>query len=165
MAEAVPVVIFKSSQDREIIAAAGFFCNGCLVGRPSSESSPDARYCRQCYDFLGKEAELLPPCKGPAWVPKEGGKPRRQKHDKGNTTQYSRCEVFAHAAITADNDFGKKLPNKNGRPLLNLPVDKILRLAGGGTGVPEILKVLDSDGVRVSRRTIYSILSGQRALV
>ena len=47
-----------------------FFCNTCLTDRSTDVLSPDPRYCQGCYDFLLKEAELLPQSKRPKWIPK-----------------------------------------------------------------------------------------------
>lgn len=47
---------FDAKRDSSIINAGGFFCSGCLVGKPQSEASPDPRYCQVCYQFLLKDA-------------------------------------------------------------------------------------------------------------
>jgi len=49
------VSIFSCERDREIIAAGGFFCIGCLIGKPASEQSSNPRYCQSCREFLLKE--------------------------------------------------------------------------------------------------------------
>ncbi len=64
------VEYFSIKQDREIINAGGFFCHACLASKPATEASPDPRYCQVCYDFLTKEAEMLPENKHPKWIPK-----------------------------------------------------------------------------------------------
>jgi len=48
-------VIFSTARDSEIITAGGFMCHACLVGKPSSEQSPNAKYCQPCYDLLSQE--------------------------------------------------------------------------------------------------------------
>lgn len=53
-----------------IINNGGFWCLGCLTGKPAAEISPDPRYCQGCYDFLKKESLLLHPKSRPAWIPK-----------------------------------------------------------------------------------------------
>ena len=50
--------------------AGSFFCEACLIGKPTSEASPDPRYCQDCYDFLTEEAKLLSGTRRPKWVPK-----------------------------------------------------------------------------------------------
>jgi len=47
-----------------------FWCHACLEDRPTTEQSPDLRYCRQCNDFLIKEVELLSSSGEQAWAPK-----------------------------------------------------------------------------------------------
>ena len=48
----------------------GFFCQACLVDKPLDDISPDSRYCLMCFEFLTKEAELVPASRGkPPWVP------------------------------------------------------------------------------------------------
>jgi hypothetical protein len=47
-----------------------FFCHACVMDKPVTEASPDSRYCQGCYDFLLKEAELLPVNKRSGWIPK-----------------------------------------------------------------------------------------------
>ncbi len=49
-----------------------FWCHACLDDKLASEASPDPRYCQDCYDFLLKEAEMLPEGKRPAWIPQKG---------------------------------------------------------------------------------------------
>ena len=61
---------FDVKHNREIEKAGGFWCHACLVSHPATEQSPDPRYCQGCYDFLHKEAEMLPRNKRPAWIPK-----------------------------------------------------------------------------------------------
>lgn len=64
---------FSVITDKTIIETGGFFCKACLVGKPAGEKSPNPRYCQDCYDFLLKEAELLPPkTKKPIWEPVPG---------------------------------------------------------------------------------------------
>jgi hypothetical protein len=55
--------------DLETINSGGFWCYGCLVGKPAHDISPDSRYCFGCYDFLLAEARLLDSHTRKAWVP------------------------------------------------------------------------------------------------
>ncbi len=55
----MPSGYFSTKRDTEIVAAGGFWCFACLVGKPAVERSPDPRYCQSCYEFLSKEAETL----------------------------------------------------------------------------------------------------------
>lgn len=59
---------FDIKRDIAIEKAGGIFCHGCLSGR--TDRSADPRYCQRCFEFLRKEAELLPPGKRPRWTPK-----------------------------------------------------------------------------------------------
>ena len=52
------------------MASIDFYCHACLMDKPANEQSPDPRYCQGCFDFLTKEAELLPGGKRPSWKPK-----------------------------------------------------------------------------------------------
>lgn len=47
---------FDSKRDRAVIEAGGFFCYACLVGKPTTEASPDPRYCHECYELRQKES-------------------------------------------------------------------------------------------------------------
>ena len=61
---------FSIKRDMETVRAGGFFCQGCLVGKPLDDQSSDPRYCLSCYEFLLDEAVLLSPNRGkPSWVP------------------------------------------------------------------------------------------------
>jgi hypothetical protein len=51
-----------------------FFCQACLVGKPLDDSSPDPRYCQECYDFLLREAEISSGHIRSSWIPKESKK-------------------------------------------------------------------------------------------
>lgn len=46
----------------------GFFCRACLREREPKQTSPDPRYCVECYDFLTKEARGSVNSRG-QWVP------------------------------------------------------------------------------------------------
>ena len=61
---------FNIKRDNQIVAAGGFFCLSCLVGRTIEEISPDPWYCKGCFEYLSEEATLLSPSRGKqAWVP------------------------------------------------------------------------------------------------
>jgi hypothetical protein len=67
---------FDIKRDLEIIAAGGFWCKACCVGRPAAERSPDERYCQGCYEYLLAEADILIESgskRRPAWIPKDTG--------------------------------------------------------------------------------------------
>jgi len=64
---------FSIKRDMAIVRAGGFFCQGCLVGKPMDDKSPDLRYCLSCYEFLTEEyrvKELMSPGRAkPRWAP------------------------------------------------------------------------------------------------
>lgn len=84
---------FDIKRDPEIEKAGGFFCEGCLVGKPAVEQSPDPRYCQGCYDFLLDEATLLPAGKRPKWVPKSLKPEKQQKPQQAPKMQYQVSRV------------------------------------------------------------------------
>lgn len=50
--------LFDSKRDREIIDQGGFFCLGCLVGKPADDRSrEDQNYCQSCYDLLNADKQ------------------------------------------------------------------------------------------------------------
>lgn len=55
---------FDIQRDHEIIAAGGFLCGACLVGKPANAQSSDPQYCQDCYDVLHNDelplAEIVP---------------------------------------------------------------------------------------------------------
>lgn len=61
---------FSIRRDSETVTIGGFVCQGCLVGKPISEQSPDSRYCEDCYKFLLNEAKFILGSKRPKWLPK-----------------------------------------------------------------------------------------------
>lgn len=69
----MPEGYFSIVRDNEIVAAGGFFCRACCVGKPAVEQSPDTRYCQGCYDFLMAEAKMLEETgrKAGSWKPKK----------------------------------------------------------------------------------------------
>lgn len=73
---------FDIVRDLEIVNAGGFFCKACCVGKPTTEQSPDPRYCQGCYDYLLKEAEYLSAGKKPGWVPRQDAASRQPEPEK-----------------------------------------------------------------------------------
>ena len=64
---------FDIKCDGETIAAGGFWCSGCLTGKPAIEQSDDPRYCHFCFKNLLNESALLPASRGkPGWIPSPG---------------------------------------------------------------------------------------------
>lgn len=161
----------SSKHDREIIDAGGFYCAACLVDKPLDDRSPDPRYCLGCYEFLLSEATQLPPKKRPVWIPriktlKKKAKPVLIKKcaktpKKKHPPKIPPAIVFAQP--DSDSRGAGGIPG--GRPGAVLPVGKIIQWADQDMKVPDILKKLESQGIKVSRRTIYNILAGQRVLI
>lgn len=63
--KAYPMV--KVVSDRFVEPGAAFMCRACLRERPASHTSPDPRYCRECYSFLNEEVSVG--AKTGKWVP------------------------------------------------------------------------------------------------
>lgn len=155
---------FSTERDREIEKAGGFWCHTCLVSHLAREQSPDPRYCMGCYEFLLKEAEMLPSTKRPAWLPKP---------QKAGEKQYQVSEDVVSIMSTLE---GKKFevdiihpPGatravvKRGPKHRQLPEDLIRQLASEGMGSKMIVARLKAEhGIIVSYKTIQRILSGER---
>jgi hypothetical protein len=158
---------FDVKRDIEIEKSGGFWCHACLVSHPATEQSPDPRYCEGCYEFLLKEAEMLPASKCPAWIPKP------QKPEKAGEKQYQVSEDVVSIMSTLE---GKKFevdiihpPGatravvKRGPKHRQLPEDLIRQLASEGMGSKVIAARLKAEhGIIVSYKTIQRILSGER---
>ena len=159
---------------RPELAKAGthFFCHACLVHRPVDDRSPDERYCQQCFEFLSDEmaAAKKNNQKQAAWWPKITAEKQPQE------TAPEKC---AKNAVEIANN--KTLPTRlfaqpdnepetpdgglKGRPVMSLPMEKILAMFASGEKVPDIKKQLEAEGIKVSRRSLYYIKAGQRVLV
>jgi len=64
------MTLFDTNRDKEEVEQGGFWCYGCLIGKPANEQSDDPRYCHGCFKFLVDEAVLLPEKqKKLGWVP------------------------------------------------------------------------------------------------
>lgn len=137
-----------------------FLCLACLVHKPKDDRSEDSRYCQSCFDFLideVKASDTRDVLRKSRWMPKKDADKRRAKTIRQGIPL---TQVFAQP--NSDN----KKPNaiSGGRPAKDLPVEKINTMSDSGMKVPEILRQLKADGVEISKRTIYSILAGQRAV-
>jgi hypothetical protein len=73
-----------------------FFCYTHLNNLPLSEQSPDKRYCRECFDFLNNEWQLMRDVKKswskPEWVPvisSEGDSTAREAANRSVTEAIS----------------------------------------------------------------------------
>ena len=145
---------FSIKRDREIINAGGFFCHACLDSKPATKASPDPRYCQVCYDFLTKEAEMLPENKRPKWIPKP------QRALRACEKQYHIPQVGGGIMSTLES---KKDDGKRGRKKLTLPVETILEMSKQGLGSKAIATLLRAEqGVDVSYKTIQRTLADER---
>ena len=157
---------FNSKNDKEMVENGGFFCHACLIGKLSLEQSPDPRYCQGCYEFLLKEAEMLPASKRLAWIPKP------QKPEKADKSQYQVSQGAGIMSTLAGEKSGvDTIPpsdttntrGKRGPKYRTLPVDLIIQFAGEGMGSKTIAARLRSErGIEVSYKTIQRVLSGER---
>ena len=158
---------FDVERDIEIEKAGGFWCHGCLMGKPAIEQSPDDRHCQSCYEFLLKEVDMLPQGKRPAWIPKPGKskiehkKPIPVSQDvvlNMSTLESKYFEVDIIQPPGATRTSVKRGPKH--RPL---PEGLINLLAGEGLGSKAIAASLKAEfGITVSYKTIQRILSGER---
>lgn len=132
--------------------AGGIFCHACLTGR--TDLSPDSRYCMRCFNFLQKEAELLPPGRYPKWVPVApvgNTEPRTATQRRGQNSAPSQNTPTVKKGVLSTS-------LANGRPHLDLPEDKIRELAATGLGPKGIAAILCDRGIMVSSRTIKRML-------
>lgn len=135
-----------------------FFCHACLEDRPATDASPDPRYCKDCYNFLLKEAESLGPGKHPAWVPKA---PDRKRHYK-NAIKVSEVGVGILSTLgRRKNGEGRIKPQtcRRGRKKVSLPGDFINQLFEEGLGAKAITTRLKVEReIRVSYKTVQRAL-------
>ena len=147
-----------------------FFCHACLEDKNEQELSPDSRYCQWCYDFLLKEAEILPSNKCPAWIPKPQRSPVEAKNKPRSQYQVSRVgygimSPLEHQKSVVDiirPAVTSRASGKRGPKHRQLPEDLIWRLAGEGYGSKAIATRLKEQGIKVSYKTIQRVLSGER---
>lgn len=132
---------FSSAKDKAIIQSGGFFCKGCLIGKPAVELSPEPAYCLGCHDFLKNEKNC------------------GQKTDKtgvgvsdGDLEGNKRAKVVGDVALEFCHSLAR------GRKPKSLPTERIYGLAGKGCSVRVISATLEGEGVKVSYRTIARVL-------
>jgi hypothetical protein len=155
---------FSTERDREIEEAGGFWCHACLVSHSATEQSPDPRYCQGCYDFLLKEAEILPKTKHPAWIPKpeKAGKKQYQVSRVGDGIMSTLENPKNEVDIIKPPVSPRKQP-KRGPKHKDLPLELIMQLAKEGIGSKSIAARLNAEhSVKVSYKTIQRVLSGER---
>ncbi len=142
-----------------------FFCYTCLEDKDRKELSPDPRYCQGCYDFLLKEAEMLPGGKRPAWIPKEG-KIGHQKSIQVSGDVVLNMSTLGDEKSTVDiihPSVAKVTREKRGPKQKALPQELIKQLHRDGIGSKAIATHLKKEmGIGVSYKTIQRVLSGER---
>ena len=119
-----------------------FFCHACLVDKPEAEASPDNRYCHGCYEFLVKEAELLPPGKRPAWIPKSTRLAARTSSEAPQGAQDSQNNC---------NKILTGVRHRVGRPCADLPVEQVVNLASQGYSLRRVAAKLGVSHMAVKR--------------
>ena len=161
-----------SKHDNGIVEVSGFFCHACLAGKPAPEASLDPRYCQGCYDFLLKEAEMLPGNKHPKWVPRTQSK----KDSTGKIGRQKPIQVSGDMVLNMSTVNGKKSEvdifqppggkatrEKRGPKKRALPHELIKQWAGEGMGSKAIASKLNNElGITVSYKTIQRTLAGKR---
>lgn len=142
--------MFDINRDKAVIGSGGFWCFGCLAGKPAAEASNDPRYCLGCYGCLKEDSVVSGRKRGsgsdesPAGVaPKVTG--ASPDNDKG-------CHKVAH---------GKTLRESS---VTDLITGRIRELAARGMSCRSIEKKLAKDGVIISYRTIHRRLQGSMAI-
>ena len=152
----------------------GFFCHACAVDKPTTEASPDPRYCQGCYDFLLQEAEMLPDNKHPKWIPRAQSKKDSTGVLKGEKAIPVSQDVVLNMHTVNDKKIevciiqppvGKVTRKKRGPKHRELPEDLIRQWASKGIGSKAIATRLKRDfDIKVHYSTIQRLLAGQRAL-
>jgi len=122
-----------------------FFCHACLEDKLASELSPDPRYCQGCYDFLVREAELLPAGKRPAWIPKSARLAARTSSEAPQGVQDSQNNC--NKIITG-------VRHRVGRPCADLPVREIVNLASQGYSLRRVAAKLGISHMAVKRALV-----------
>ncbi len=159
---------FDIKQDKQFPC----FCQACLVDKTASELSPDPRYCQGCYDFLLKEAEMLPDNKHPKWVPRAQSKKDSTGKNSGQKVIQVSQDVVLNMSTLNDKktevdiiqpSVTKVTREKRGPKQKVLPHELIKKWAGGGMGSKAIASKLNNElGIKVSYKTIQRLLSGER---
>ena len=138
------------------------WCHTCFRDFPLAAMSADSRYCPECFDFLSDEmaAAKKNNQKQAAWWPEASDKCAK------NTDEIANKETLP-TRLFAQPDKAPEPPDSGlkGRPVMSLPMEKILAMFASGEKVPDIKKQLEAEGIKVSRRSLYYIKAGQRVLV
>ena len=156
---------FSIKRDLEIVKKGGFWCEACLIGKPSSAQSPDSRYCNFCYEFLVEEAGLDKSWARSGWKPitspphqavegkTEGIKP--MAYPSGQAGIMTRINTPPNRAL--QKEARPPLLPVRGRPRKEAPTKDIEKLSKQGLGTRDIARELNLSPCMVSR-----ILAGKR---
>jgi hypothetical protein len=138
------------------------FCHACF--RDFKAMSADPRYCHGCYDFLAEEMRMA----------KEGGRKKADwwpvmpetPPDRRQKAPIAEKAVTKLPQVVSDTSAnGGEVLAQGGRPRKDIPMERIKDLVAQGAGITEIMRELKSQGISVSRRTIFRLLAGQRVMV
>lgn len=173
---------FDSRRDAEIIAAGGFFCQACLVGKPRAERSLDLRYCQGCYEFLKEEMERIDSKTNCLELVE--GKDIVQKSPEKALDGTLRGDIIKRGVVvgvsvgggimstlkgkkTGVDTISPPVPSvkaaKRGPKHRQLPEGLIKQLAKKDMGSKAIAAKLKRDkGITVSYKTVQRVLSGER---
>jgi len=167
-------VVSGSGEQIEGCHPVSFFCHACLLDKPAPEASPDPRYCQGCYDFLLKEAKMLPDNKHPKWIPRTQSK----KDSTGKIGHQKSIQVSGDMVLNMSTVNGKKSEvdiiqppvgkvtcGKRGPKQKALPQELIKQWADEGMGSKAIASRLKSEfGMKVSYKTVQRALSSNAFL-
>jgi hypothetical protein len=139
-----------------------FWCQTHLSAIPVSDRSLDPRYCKECFEFLMREASLLPTSKRPAWRPKNnalfsvGLKDGKNSNNNGgqNSSEHLDIEYQKQPEILST-----EVKAKRGRKPKILPKNLIQDLKKQGLGSKRIAGELARKGIFVNYRTIARMTS------
>jgi len=131
-----------------ITGEGAFFCHACLEDKASGDASPDDRYCRGCYDFLLKEAEILAErgvTRRPHWWPKTPEPPPGHSSEtpEGPPARQNTC-----------NKIQTRGRHGAGRPPADIPAREVIAMASQGMALRDIAGRLG-----VSHMTIKRVLA------
>ena len=159
MALEMKISYFSIKRDLEIEGDGGFWCEACLLGKPSSERSHDRRYCNFCYDLLTEEAKLDKSWSRAGWKPitspphqavegkTEGLKP--MTYPSGQAEVLTRSNTPPNHAL--QNPTRNPRINPGGRPRKEAPTKDIKKLSKQGLGTRDIARELNLSPSMVSR--------------
>lgn len=143
-----------------------FFCQGHLTDRPIEEQNKDdPRYCDSCREYFDNfEVPLLSnfPIK-PKWLPKVQKEEAEKSAINQDIHPITPPKQLLHTVKTHPSASGN---GKRGRPRQpSTPYKKIIQLSHQGKTATEIFEYLQLHDIKVSRRTVYNIIAGQRSLL